>query len=555
MKLEIEEQSARTAMRSAVELSATVLAGLVLAAWRLNVRARHAPFERPVAALALAGALVAGLAVVAARRSHRREAPFWALIAAAALAWEPGRPAPAVATRGALLFFNGSFVVSMALFAVGLSLAIHMAASAGARQKLALDVIPQVIGLATIAWIGWIGPQALTAGGHGWARAITAGHGLAAVLMIGLCAAGMIGRRQGVVGAPAAPLLAGVGLLALGDLAALPVWNQWDNVLTAGSQCLVGAGFALIGLAACRAWRPAVSPVVAPAAPATGWSWTGQAPNFILIGLLFVAIGEDIFGQRVPGGIVIAVAAGMVIIVFGVVRQSLTQRSERRLRQEIDQLSAQIDGLVSQVGRDPLTGLLNHRAVHERLELEIDQARAVGGSLAVALIDVDNFKTVNDQRGHQAGDRVLRAISSILIAACRGTDVAARYAGDEFMLILPGLDEGHVAAVCERIVDEVRRVNRYLNLGQDIDVTLSVGVAVSHRWTHGAAKIIGVADAAMYDAKESGKDQVVVVNADTMLATLPARRVREIPTGGLPLMPTAVRPKDRRRLTRFERVS
>jgi diguanylate cyclase (GGDEF)-like protein len=170
-----------------------------------------------------------------------------------------------------------------------------------------------------------------------------------------------------------------------------------------------------------------------------------------------------------------------------------------------------------QVGRDPLTGLLNHRAVHERLDHELANGRASGLPVAVVLIDVDNFKTVNDTFGHQAGDRVLRAIAGILAAASRGSDVAARYAGDEFMLLLPGLDEAHAGSVCNRIADEVRRVNRELNLGEGVRVSLSVGVAVTHRCQRSVSQTVAIADAAMYDAKETGKDQVVVVNADTLV--------------------------------------
>jgi diguanylate cyclase (GGDEF)-like protein len=169
------------------------------------------------------------------------------------------------------------------------------------------------------------------------------------------------------------------------------------------------------------------------------------------------------------------------------------------------------------VGRDPLTGLLNHRAVHERIDYELASGRASGEPVAVVLIDVDNFKTVNDTLGHQSGDRVLRAVSSILHAACRATDVAARYAGDEFMLVLPGLNESHAGSVCARIAQEVRRVNDDLQLGQGVIVSLSVGVAVTHGCQRSVAQTVAIADAAMYDAKEAGKNRIVVVNADTLV--------------------------------------
>ena len=544
-------------MTTAVELMRGLIFALVLAVCRLEVRAQFTTIDRSVILFGIAGAATAATALVAARRTTGAGSWVWMIVAAAAIVWEPGRAAPDGVHRDALAAINGGFIAAAALLSVALSLALHVSTNAAERQKLALDLIPQLAGLIAIVWIAWIGPQALDGPGGRFAGAIIAGHGLVDVLLIGLCVAGTIGRRQGVASEPPVGLLAGVALLSLGDIASLPLWEQSGAVRSTSAQGILGAGLAFIALAAVRAWRLPFGG--RPATVHTPTLWASQLPNFVLICLLLVAAGQVLFGERVVGGVALAIGAGIVVISFGMVRQSLTLRSERRLHEEIEQLNGEIDGLVSQVGRDPLTGLLNHRAMHARLEQEIGRARALGAGLAVALVDVDNFKSINDQRGHQAGDRVLRAISSILIAACRGTDVAARYAGDEFMLIFPGLDEAHAAVVCQRIVEEVRRVNQYLNLGKDLAVTLSIGVAAARGWSQGSAKIIGVADAAMYDAKENGKDQVVVVNADTMVALNSTRRMDArdgaIPPGGLPFMP-ALRPsRDRRRFSRFERAS
>ena len=94
--------------------------------------------------------------------------------------------------------------------------------------------------------------------------------------------------------------------------------------------------------------------------------------------------------------------------------------------------------------------------------------------------------------------------------------MAARYAGDEFMLVLPGVDEAHAGVVCGRIVASVRQINTQLRLGGRVTVTLSVGVGVSYRCRRSAAQIVAIADAAMYDAKEGGKDRFTAVDADTL---------------------------------------
>jgi diguanylate cyclase (GGDEF)-like protein len=199
--------------------------------------------------------------------------------------------------------------------------------------------------------------------------------------------------------------------------------------------------------------------------------------------------------------------------------EDLVAERQSVLTEEIDLLSERIDGLISQVGRDPLTGLMNRRAFQERLEHELGSGRRVGHSVAIALIDVDNFKQVNDNLGHGVGDQVLQAVASVLIGACRASDIAARYAGDEFVMILPGVDEETAAQVCRRIGESVRRVNDQLRPVTSIGVTLSIGVAVTYRCKRNVAQLVAIADAAMYDAKEGGKDQVVAVNADTLVSS------------------------------------
>src|SRR4051794_25476780 len=116
--------------------------------------------------------------------------------------------------------------------------------------------------------------------------------------------------------------------------------------------------------------------------------------------------------------------------------------------------------LSRELDRDPLTGLPNRRRIHEWIERELTQARATGRSLGLALIDIDNFKAVNDTYGHTTGDNSLKALAGVLSRACRGTDIAARYAGDEFLLVLPGLELQDARLVGQRLLREVGRSRR-----------------------------------------------------------------------------------------------
>ena len=207
--------------------------------------------------------------------------------------------------------------------------------------------------------------------------------------------------------------------------------------------------------------------------------------------------------------------------------------------------------LSQQVDRDPLTGLFNHRKANERILRELAHGRDWGHPLAVALIDVDDFKNVNDVYGHLVGDEVLRRLAATLATACRGTDVAARYAGDEFLLVLPGADLLAARVVGERILRQIQTV---FGAGSETlpPISVSIGFAVTTRYVRAAEQLVAIADAAMYDAKESGKNRAVIVDADTLVAEPslagaaghPDHRPDHRPRGGA-ARPGAVDPKRR----------
>jgi diguanylate cyclase (GGDEF)-like protein len=256
-----------------------------------------------------------------------------------------------------------------------------------------------------------------------------------------------------------------------------------------------------------------------PPAPVTAARLGRHSAPISLILLLALAGGQARWGEFVAHGIETAALAGLAVALFAMMWEDAVIERELVLTDEIDTLSERIDGLISQVGRDPLTGLLNRRAFQERLEHELAIGRSAPHPVAIALIDVDNFKGVNDALGHAVGDQLLQAVASVLVGACRASDVAARYAGDEFVMIFPGVEESLAGQVCQRIVESVRTINEQLSSATGVTVTLSVGVAITHKCKRSVAQLVAIADAAMYDAKEAGKDRVVAVDADTLVAT------------------------------------
>ena len=157
---------------------------------------------------------------------------------------------------------------------------------------------------------------------------------------------------------------------------------------------------------------------------------------------------------------------------------------------------------------DPLTSLGNHRNFHDRLERELRHAHERRLPLSLCLIDVDDFKRINDRFGHPAGDRVLSQLATRL----RQTGEAFRLGGDEFALLLPGSDESAALAAASSVVDRIAA----LKLEQVGTVTVSVGVATSPQHAAERDELIRLADSALYWAKEYGKNQVRAYRPDVI---------------------------------------
>ena len=165
---------------------------------------------------------------------------------------------------------------------------------------------------------------------------------------------------------------------------------------------------------------------------------------------------------------------------------------------------------------DALTGLYNHRRFHELLRDTVDGARVADGKVAVLFCDIDRFKQLNDRHGHLVGDDVLRRVSRIMSASVRRGDVAARYGGDEFGVLLHGADMEAALEVAERIRERVAEL--WMGRG-DAATTISIGVATLAGHDD-SEELLASADRAMYAAKEGGRNRVV--RADT-LETAPPR--------------------------------
>lgn len=155
---------------------------------------------------------------------------------------------------------------------------------------------------------------------------------------------------------------------------------------------------------------------------------------------------------------------------------------------------------------DPLTGLYNRRSLLNMAEQVLAQAGRAGQNTALVLADIDHFKAINDQHGHEAGDRVLVNIGTLLSQTCRAQDIVARWGGEEFLVLLPATDAAAAWALAERVRKAVT-AQPLAPQGAPITATLSLGVAVVHA-NEPLASAIARADGALYRSKEQGRNRV-----------------------------------------------
>ena len=159
--------------------------------------------------------------------------------------------------------------------------------------------------------------------------------------------------------------------------------------------------------------------------------------------------------------------------------------------------------------KDSLTLLYNHGAFHEKLAIELERANRYVRPVAVIMLDLDHFKEINDRYGHTTGDRVLALVAGALGAHLRKTDIAARYGGDEFAVILPETDLASAAVIAERVAEGISSVRLDIGGGSVISFTASVGYASCDHDSPGRGEILDAADRLMYESKRRGPGGVL----------------------------------------------
>jgi diguanylate cyclase (GGDEF)-like protein len=246
-----------------------------------------------------------------------------------------------------------------------------------------------------------------------------------------------------------------------------------------------------------------------------GVSWVAST------GRSFLAVGPRELTASVPrlsltappaggsDGCALLTLAGQVAAVVVLVRRESAPYDERAIEEAatlVDQ-AATVLALVlarAEAGTDSVAGCLNHRAMRRRLREEIGRAERSGGRLSCVIVDLDDFKLVNDRYGHQAGDSILRQVAQALTGEFRAFDRVARYGGDEFVVILPNADIESAVAAAGRALE---RMGRVLFPDGTRGVSASMGVA---EWQASMTEqeLLEVCDAALLQGKRNGKGNV-----------------------------------------------
>ena len=377
------------------------------------------------------------------------------------------------------------------------------------------------------------------------------------------------GEKKGLIkdiysawGLPAAILLPPVYVLVMTALYyPLLQWRVRKTALYKRAYSAAVAGLAFVAAGIVFRWMGEVPLPIGPHGPIRGLVWCLSLVVAVLVyslvnkSFMIVAIkGSDptadirsaFFGreplyndlaeQCIGGLITYAASSNVFLVPVALPVVALLQRSLRHAQ------------LLNDSRTDPKTGLLNARTWESEAEAEVIRAVRARMALAVAVLDIDWFKRVNDTYGHLFGDEVLKEIAHCLPGVLREYDSAGRFGGEEFVLLLPHTRAVDAFRIADRVRDHISGLSLHTADGQSVQVTVSVGVAALDAGSRrGLSELLAAADAALYRAKRDGRNQVQMISTTRGLSAVGARTAAGADSlGGAPVKPSAwdVLPRD-----------
>ena len=225
-----------------------------------------------------------------------------------------------------------------------------------------------------------------------------------------------------------------------------------------------------------------------------------------VLSLLTVTLGNRFLLQPYLPGNLITFSIGMLVTSF--VFFSYTSRA----LSYFDRMTANYARLTELALHDPLTGALNARGFWNAISKMLQHERRAGATSCVLFLDLDHFKAINDQHGHEAGDEVLKAVAQSLLQNVRQIDVVGRIGGEEFVIFLPVTALDGAMTVGESLRQAIEQLHIPVRNHQALQVTASLGVAEIRASDQSVSEALKRADAAMYQAKSGGRNRVVAAN-------------------------------------------
>lgn len=369
------------------------------------------------------------------------------------------------------------------------------------RVRFWLDIATVVAGVGSFGWYfavpeAGFGPRAESLPGvltilQGPVAQLVAAFAVAKLVISG---AAVFSRLAGIFGGTCA-VTAGVARVMGPTL----LETAHANLFFAAT--VLGPSLTLVGVLAHERWlrsRPVPSEPIRKR-PYSTLPYFAMAATY---GLLIVVVLRQELDARAWGVLVGATASAVLIIVRQLAAFSENTRLIGQLQNALGERDALADALRQQAFYDNLTGLANRALLSDKLRLEFDRARRQHCSVVVMLIDLDDFKPVNDRFGHHAGDLLLCQVGGRLRRIVAKTDTVARFGGDEFAILMCSRPES-IVAMAERILADLDEPFQLTD--HKVEVHASVGIAIDTDGSWGADQILRNADAAMYAAKAKGK--------------------------------------------------
>jgi diguanylate cyclase (GGDEF)-like protein len=375
------------------------------------------------------------------------------------------------------------------------ALLVMPAASGKSTWRSLVDASLVAIALATLSWYFVLRPAIHVEGLGPSSLVATLSYPLMDLVMLIVLVAAIYRRAESSVPVPVFLLGLGVAFIAVSDtlyvhLATVQEYYPTGNPVEFGWV----VGYALFASAGFMQWRYGDSMETSITVPGSHSAINFAIPYLISVPVLVLLVVATAVGDGDP-----MLAAGACALVVGIAARQWITILELRDRER----------LISHMAyHDSLTGLPNRALLQDRAEQAIAFARRQKTGLAVLSVDLDRFKQVNDSYGHLFGDRFLRAVAANLSVSLRETDTVARVGGDEFIVLLPGVDSAHAASA---MADKLLAALRTLEVdGSYFPSQCSIGISICPQDGLTLAELWNRADAAMYEAKQDGRDRLQV---------------------------------------------